>query len=1044
MFRRLLFVILLTTSIVKVGYSQGIYAEFGQNRVQYRQFEWKKLSYENIDIDYYDDEELLAKNALETALEELNRIENFLSYKYGGAMQILVFQNLSDYRQSNIGYENPQHSAGGFLTVPKDVSTVYFNGDYNDLQKQLRKAICDIILREMIFGGTLQDRFSSVRSQQLPIWFTEGLSAFLAESWNAENENDLMDAFTTHGFSNFNNLSREEMALAGKSIWRYLVEEYGSESLATVVFISRYTHSAEAAIYFHTQKNIGEFLRDWRKFYKDCLFENISETLPRGTANVPKAIAKNIHTDLAISPDGQTIAIVTNDRGRFDIWKFFLPTGNVKHVYGGGQRVLNQVADFGFPKIKWNPVTKNLNFITYEKGIYHLKESKDGKIENKITFKNFTGINEFDFSADAQKIVFSAVSKGLADIYTMNADGSNIQQITNDAYYDHGAIFREDGSILFISNRSHPGDSMVAIIGPVSNLFLFKNGGITALTQYTNTVDLGSVISYNNAIAGFIADLSGINNAYVLNTDTAAQVYGQTNYKLGVLAQSISADKKTLAELLLIQGKYHIFTSSVPENPMSETVVIKYRNWKNTIGNLDSLFGERNVRQSDKLLEGQDSVQYAIFDSTGGQYQYQTGYPHIDYQNPTISDSSISFSSFKRSHFFNSLQPDYLLSQSENRLLGSYLQSNNIKREAIRNPLIMPYLKISLSDILKNYIVEAGFRSSLDLLITDYTARFGLLKYRTDHDFSISRHMRKYDEGDNVLKQHLSTQGNYTASYPIDEKNRISVGLGGRYEINSIKGSENNNLSIPDIQKYFVTSKLDYTYDNTRSLGLNMLSGLRGNIGMEYLKNPGGMAAIANLHADVRMYITVWRKVIWANRFSGVYSLGNGKVAYYLGAVENWTTKTQYAPLTPILNGEAYQFQMQVSNLRGFYRGIRMGSSFMLINSELRVPLIQTFVGKPVESEFFKNFTATCFADYGTAFIGKSPADPNNPFNTIYQNTPNYDLSITSQRNPYALGVGFGLRTRFLGYFIKYDHAWGYLERQWLTPINYFSLGFDF
>lgn len=180
--------------------SQGYYADFGQNRVQFRQFEWKKTSFENQDIIYYDSEDELANRALKTAILALRQVEGYLSYKYGGTMQIVLFKNLSDYRQSNIGYENPQHSAGGFLMIPKDVSSIYFNGDYCDLERQIKKAVCDIIIKEMMHGGTLQDRFESVRSPQLPAWFTEGLSTFLSQGWTAEQENSLMDAFTTHSF----------------------------------------------------------------------------------------------------------------------------------------------------------------------------------------------------------------------------------------------------------------------------------------------------------------------------------------------------------------------------------------------------------------------------------------------------------------------------------------------------------------------------------------------------------------------------------------------------------------------------------------------------------------------------------------------------------------------------------------------------------------------------------------------------------------------------------------------------------------------------
>jgi hypothetical protein len=289
-----------------------------------------------------------------------------------------------------------------------------------------------------------------------------------------------------------------------------------------------------------------------------------------------------------------------------------------------------------------------------------------------------------------------------------------------------------------------------------------------------------------------------------------------------------------------------------------------------------------------------------------------------------------------------------------------------------------------------------------------------------------------------MLRQHISTQANYTLSYPFNEKCRMTLNAGGREEYNTVKASETQTLNIPDVIQYFYTGRAEFIYDNTVSLGLNMMSGLRLSAGLDMMNQTKSNLQVSNLFADFRYYLPVYRKIIFANRFTGAYSLGNAQVAYYLGAVENWTVKDQFGPNTRSLSGNEYLFQHWVCNLRGFSRGVRMGSNFMLLNSELRIPVVQTLITKPIDLTF------TGFADAGTAFIGRSPSDPENPFNTVQFSTPNYDISITSQRNPYVLGLGYGVRTRFLGYFVKYDHAWGYIEKTWQKPMNYLSIGFDF
>lgn len=1025
--------------------SQGYYADFGQNRVQFRQFEWKKTSFENQDIIYYDSEDELANRALKTAILALRQVEGYLSYKYGGTMQIVLFKNLSDYRQSNIGYENPQHSAGGFLMIPKDVSSIYFNGDYCDLERQIKKAVCDIIIKEMMHGGTLQDRFESVRSPQLHAWFTEGLSTFLSQGWTAEQENSLMDAFTTHSFSNFNALSSEETILAGSSIWRYLIEVYGPESVGTLMFIARYTHSAEASIYFHTQRSMREFLSDWRAYYERALFANIPENMPNGTANTPGKISRKNHTDMALSPDGQKVAIVTNTQGLFDIWIFELQSQKVQLVYKGGSKVRNQVPDLGFPSIQWNPQDNALYFVTYEKGNYQLMAYRNEHISMIRKFPEFSGIVDFSIHPNGTEFLLSATRSGNTDLYTFILNENRISQLTDDYYFDHGAIYRADGSIVYISNRPLTDSLEKNFLSPVWNIFEYTSFGHKGITQFSRPVQIKSLIAYSSEVLGFLADNSGMFNAYALHKDSSV-ILGQTNYKLGISVQRLAADGKTLAEMIRIAGNYHIFTSAVPENPLSESVVVMPRAWKASIGNLDSVFNNPSISENSPLFGSKDSIKYFQVDSISRNYSYQTGFPVIDYLGNTNNskNGTEEIQEFKKGKFINTLQPDFLVSQSENRVLGSCIQSNFIRREALRNPVVMPYVKVSLSDILKNYIVEGSFRSSLDLFVSDYMARFAILKYRTDHEILISRHMRKYDESRSTLKQHLSTQFAYIASYPINEKARFSLSPGIRQEFHSTKGSEQVQLSTPDIKKTYPTLNLEFVWDNTESAGLNMMHGIRGKGGLETIHSATDNLTIANLFGDIRWYLPIWQNITLASRLSAAYSLGNGKVAYYLGGMENWTAKNQFEAGIPNFSPTPYMFQQWVSQLRGFSRGVRVGSNYILGNIELRVPLVQTLVSRPLESEFFKNFTVTGFVDCGTAFVGIKPSDPANPFNTVYVSTPNYDLSVTSSRNPLAIGVGFGVRTRFLGYFLKYDRARGYLENTWRKPMNYLSLGFDF
>jgi len=50
---------------------------------------------------------------------------------------------------------------------------------------------------------------------------------------------------------------------------------------------------------------------------------------------------------------------------------------------------------------------------------------------------------------------------------------------------------------------------------------------------------------------------------------------------------------------------------------------------------------------------------------------------------------------------------------------------------------------------------------------------------------------------------------------------------------------------------------------------------------------------------------------------------------------------------------------------------------------------------------------------------------------------------LFNNNEPIVGGYGFGFRTKFLGYFVKADWAWGVVDRVIQKPIFYLSLSLD-
>ena len=233
-------------------------------------------------------------------------------------------------------------------------------------------------------------------------------------------------------------------------------------------------------------------------------------------------------------------------------------------------------------------------------------------------------------------------------------------------------------------------------------------------------------------------------------------------------------------------------------------------------------------------------------------------------------------------------------------------------------------------------------------------------------------------------------------------------------------------------------------HDNTQKIGTNLYKGTRYKVFTEYYRNfTISNSGMHTLGIDFRNYQQIHRTLIFASRFAAGTSFGPEKLIHYLGGVDN-NVSPKLNTETPISQTENYTFQTVVTNMRGFRQNARNGNSFAVLNGELRFPIFNYLVNRPIRSDFINSFQIIGFGDLGTAWNGSSPWSEENVFNNKTISTPSLEIIINRQTNPIIGGYGFGLRTRVFGYFIRADWAWGVQNGVSLPSVFYFSLSTDF
>jgi hypothetical protein len=395
--------------------------------------------------------------------------------------------------------------------------------------------------------------------------------------------------------------------------------------------------------------------------------------------------------------------------------------------------------------------------------------------------------------------------------------------------------------------------------------------------------------------------------------------------------------------------------------------------------------------------------------------------------------------------------------------------SNDTKTEFLMDPVRKLGLRATfvLNDLLENNIMKGGIFITPNLRNHDIFLQYDKTDKRVDYSFRFDR--RSIDMSELLpdcgylftpLKLNLSApallnlarrlQMNRfmaTVAYPISPNTRISFSpfltTAVDYDVASI--------GKKDLRSTFLGYQMAAIFDNTTFIHGKTMVGTRARIQLDNFYGLSAADGFSRLNIDIRHYQPLLNTFIFATRISYGRSFGNSPKISVLGGAENWVnrttneSKTDGAPIPTDLRGILfYDFP---GSLRGFDVGRIYGTSHLLTNFELRLPLAQYFSKGSLSSNFLRNMQFVGFTDIGTAWFGNSgPFSRQNSLNTELiggENNP-FRATVTNFKNPFLVGYGLGARTTILGYFVKFDYAWGIEDKETSNAKFYFTLGYDF
>ncbi|PHI20757.1 hypothetical protein CEQ90_06820 [Lewinellaceae bacterium SD302] len=534
--------LLLTLFLFTAGLiAQTSQVKFGKNRVQYHEdfADWRQYESDNFITYWYGEGRNIGQLVVMYAEQDFAEIQNILEHRMNEKVQLIVYVDITDVKQSNIGGEEVfslpgtqnANRSSGYVNATQtkflgNKAFVYFNGDHNDLRRQVREAVSSVYLEHMLFGSSVQEVVQNALLMNLPDWFKSGLVAYLGEQWNATLDNQLRGLLNSGKYEDFQELADDYPRLAGHAFWYYISQNYGEPTVSSLLYLTRINRSLETGFLFVLGSPYQTVLFNWKEFFNSRYADD-----QRGRAPVSgqEVAIKNKRgypmTQLKMSPDGQKIAYVLNDIGRYWVYIQDMTTGERKKVFRGGQRNLLQATDFGYPLLAWNVTNQELAVMYEFRDVPKLLRY-DLNTEKSVTEDlgpQLQRVHSMEY-ANPGTMVLSATRSGFSDIYLYYPATRQSVPITNDFFDDLDAMpVRLGGNegVIFASNRIDTllSNQRLDTILPAAQFDLYYydlTNKIGELVRLSNTplADERSPVAINEKYFAYLSDESGIYNRY--------------------------------------------------------------------------------------------------------------------------------------------------------------------------------------------------------------------------------------------------------------------------------------------------------------------------------------------------------------------------------------------------------------------------------------------------------------------------------------------------------------------------------------------------
>lgn len=1026
---------------------------FGQNKVQYKSFQWKVLRTEHFDVYHYQGTERAVQDAAVMAERGYQRLSRVLQHQIKARVPLVLYASHTDFEQTNITPELLGIGTGGVTEFLKRRVFLPFTGSYAELDHVLTHELVHAFQVDILFGdrtGIVGNPFANVP----PGWFMEGMAEYLSVGEIDTNTQSWLRDASLEGYlipiTTLAYVGDIRVYRFGQSIFQFIADTYGIQKIGDVLKRTRRMGSMERALESSTGLTVEVLSKKWQESVRKQYLPQIAD-YDKADAIASKLTdaqhdKSNFNVAVGVSPSG-TQMVYISDRSMYN--NVYLASAldgkNFKKLVEGERTASFETLRFFNTSIAWSPDEKTIALpakVGGEDAIY-LIEVPSGKVKRKLRF-GIDAIYSPTWSPDGKRIAFVGIDHGWSHLIVSDIDGKNRQELISGPYAVREPSWSPDGTKIAYATDQGEGTDLSRLIFGKLRLALLDIGSrqVTVLPRQSGSNFSPQWLPDGKSLL-FVSDRAGIPNIYRLDLATADS-YRLSNLLTGVSGIvadapciSLSADGKRLLFTSFTRGGWDIYSvrdvrkflaappvlasseRTMPLGPLGTRVEAAAGRTEGLNGSdpdgdspapPTSGIAESRVLPPPGVLAPSDTLRFVPPPASG------TGvapYPLRPETASTLRDTSAVLDTtlamyvqqVYREPLTDSttfLRLPYKAKFSRDYISGGALFASNVGFAGSS--------VISFSDVLGNHNVLAVLNLYGDLTQSDVYLAYTNLAKRTNYGFAVFQYrndllLLSAPSSDDVESQ-IYRGGAVFFSRPFNRFRRIEYGIEAavlnervlrfNYDLGTVSTLANNG------EFFYVAPNIGLVADNALYGSTGPINGGRSRYTVE--------TAIGDVHyttglMDWRRYTNIHQNFSIAQRLIGGASFGRDPQLFRFGGAFTY---------------------------RGVDYGDLVGTRVLLGNLEFRFPLIEQLrLGWPLAINL-GGINGVLFTDAATAW------------NEGHE--PQFFSSAGGLRTrDLHLAFGFGARVN-LGYFIlRYDYAREHqLEGGVGKPRHFVTFGAEF